>query len=820
MSRDPLLDPLYPPEPDPFAPVGPMQPLDPMDPAIQPISADPMMPQTPEESFMAGAEGAYGAEPNLLDEEIALQNAENEPEPNFPMAPQLKVSDKEKERLWKLIEENYIGAQIDHRARQEKFARNYEAMRRRVGQPGSKSNFSVPLIKWQVLALLAKVVDGLFGDDAEISSMAVEPNDLENAEAVGNYLTWLLFNAMDSKEPLTVGALRAILNGRSHFFVPYVRQEYDTPDSIECDYEGPKLCSLNPDDLVVPGEDAHCVDDFTWVLRKYWTTPDEIVALAGKIYFDEWAKPEKFRKLYEIAQDKTRREIWAYGGDETKTEQDRAESVERNWNHSAGEGILVWEWYGKYRLPKRTRAGNFRDGGDLDDFTNREIRTTDIVVRCFPQLDKHGIAGIQSLVEMYPKMRKRRPFGEITLNRDGSYWPPSLPEQLEDIEAELSVSENLLIDGGEIATHPLIFARPSMLATMQAIRYEPGMVIPSDQPSDVNVVNVNPNMTYALAHQQNLIGFAERVTGINDMNSGRQSDRPNAPRTARQTIAYLDQGNTRLNLSMTNIRDGLRKLIKYIWELDCQYAPPTKFFRITGKSGAGVLDRQQFGKMTPKERAGRYDFDIKFATSSHSKEAKKAALTEFAGIALATPLMQQNLEGQWHLLNEYSNIFNFFDFGRMVPRPPALPQPMHPDDEWQKMIQGEEVEVHPNDDHKLHINVHIKHVAQEMEADPSDKNLDAIRQMYHHIAAHEQGAIQQAQQEAQMQALQQVGQLIGGVAAGAQAIQGQAKGGSSIFGGGGESGGQPGMAGLMGAGQGQPGSLSLPGEESLDAGMA
>lgn len=751
-------------------------------------------------------------EPNLLDEEIAFQEVENEPQLTAPLARQLKLSRKERERLWWVINQGYQDALVDHRARQSKFARYYEAMRRRVGMSGGeagRSNFSVPLTKWQVYTKWAKTLDGLFGDDAEITASPTAPSDAENAEAIGRYMSWRVLSAMQAIEPLSIFVFRQIVNGRAHAFVPYIRQEYDTPDGVECDYEGPKLYPLCPDDFIVPGEDAQCVDDFSWVLRRYWTTPDEVVRMAGVLYFDEWAKPEGFQKLYKAAQDKKRRDEQI---DETKREMDRAEGVERNDSLSAGESLEVWEWYGKYRLPK----GKAGDGGNFDDFRKRNRQRTEIVVRVFPALGNEGIGGAQSLVEMYPKMRKRRPFVEAAVVKDGSYWSPGLPELLEDIEQELTVSENLLIDAGEIAVGPLIFMKPHAAANMEATRYEPKMMIPVDDPQrDVNVVNVNPNMNYVLAHQQNLIGFAERVTGINDMNSGRQSDRPNAPRTARQTVALLDEGNIRVNLDLTTLRDDLSKMLRYIWDLDTQYAPPEVFYRVTDRRAKGLFDKNKFGKMTAKERGGRYDFDIKFATSSHSREARKQALLEMTQIFMTIPLFAQNPNAQWKWINKLCESYGIYNFAEMVQKPPDLPLPMAPEDEWPKILQGDEVHVHPGDNHQVHMDLHTKAIADEMEASPKDRDLAAIRQMMYHIQEHQVGLVQQQKQQQVMAGLNALGSVLGTVIGTAQGGQGgQLNAGENAGG----NGGDLGLAQLLGAGQGQPGSLSLPNEAMLDAG--
>ena len=53
-----------------------------------------------------------------------------------------------------------------------------------------KSNFHVPLTQWQILAKLAKEVDALLGDEAEVVVRPIGPADAKLAPKVSRYMNW------------------------------------------------------------------------------------------------------------------------------------------------------------------------------------------------------------------------------------------------------------------------------------------------------------------------------------------------------------------------------------------------------------------------------------------------------------------------------------------------------------------------------------------------------------------------------------------------------------------------------------------------------
>src|SRR5688572_6377089 len=111
----------------------------------------------------------------------------------------LQFSEAETEKLITRIEADFSGAITDHQGRMGKFNRFYKMWRSRIppiGGTDMKSNYKVPLTKWQLLAKWAIEIDALFGDDAEVIADPTAPLDEKNVIKVGRYLTWRVFKYM------------------------------------------------------------------------------------------------------------------------------------------------------------------------------------------------------------------------------------------------------------------------------------------------------------------------------------------------------------------------------------------------------------------------------------------------------------------------------------------------------------------------------------------------------------------------------------------------------------------------------------------------
>lgn len=646
-------------------------------------------------------------------------------------APQLVLSTTETNRLINRVLTDYRNDVADHQVRMARFTRYYRKWRNLTDMPAmgeeAAANYTVPITQWQTSSKLAKEISSLLGDDAEIVAKPVGPSDRRRNKLVSLYMTWQVFDSMRLPNKIYEFAFRKILFGRSHAYAPWRRDTYMVPlkDGTmdeEVDYEGPGFEPLWPDDLMVPAEDARTIQEFSHVIRKYRATANDM--LLGEEHGNYQAISDNYQKLVDFQSMRRQRDSYS---DEMKLQKDLAEGVSYEGSLSGSNAMPVYEWYGRWRKLKGKKDAR------ENNLEGRDRYESELVVRFLPDLNM--IVGIQDLALMYPRMKDRRPFVEASLMRDGSYWGAGFGEMLEDIEIELSKNHNLLTEAGELSVGPVIFYRPASGYDPGTSTWGPKTAIPTEDPSGVNAVQMRADLSYAVAREQQLTGYGERVTGITDMQLGRTQDRPNAPRTARQTMALLSEGDVRAELDTGVLREDFGAILSRFWLLNTMFMPEKQFFRVTEEDANGLFDIKNGGAyMTSEEMGDRYDFDLKFATNVWSKAQNKENELQLYGMDLQNPLVAQNPRALWEVLDRVHKAFGDEGFADIVPRPPDPGLPVEPKEEWTRVLQGEDIAVNPADDDQAHILDHNRRIQSERIT--SGRDDEAILAMVQHVQQH------------------------------------------------------------------------------------
>lgn len=635
---------------------------------------------------------------------------------------QLTFPANELNRLKNRIEEDYNAAISDHEERMRRNQTYYLRWRGRTEPVGTRAPlFRVPVTQWHVYSKWAKEQSSLFGADAQVVAKPVGPNDQRQTRKIERFENWRLFSSMKIQNPATVFNFRKILFGRSIAYAPWVRDTYTVPleggGELEVvSFEGPGFYPQWPDDIIVPAEDAETIHDFSFVIRKYRATPNDLLRGEGGLY---QGIRENFEAIVQHAANRRQREDRS---DRVKEVKDLAEGVLYEGNLSAGHTVQIHEWYGRWRKLKGKKDAR------EDNLTARETFESDIVVRYIPEMQL--IVGLQDLKDLYPAKKNRRPFVESALVRDGSYWPPSFGEMLERIEQELSENHNLATKAGKLSVGPVIFYNPASGFDPDSFEYEPGMAIAIDDPNMVKAFEMRADLNYPVVKEQTVLGYGERVTGVTDMNMGRSSDRPNAPKTARATLALLEEGDVRASLDMSVLREDWGNIISHFWSLECMYAPKSLFFRVAEDDADGLALERGGATLTEDDRTGTYDFDLKFATNVWSREQQKQDKLALYQLDLQNPLVINNPRALWKVLDGIHKAFGDDRFIDLVPEPPDMGLPVNPKEEWTRLLQGEDILVNPLDNDELHIMDHNRRLKDAQ----SNPNLD--ENAYNALVAH------------------------------------------------------------------------------------
>lgn len=643
---------------------------------------------------------------------------------------QITLPDHELTKLADRIEEDYRGAITDHRSRMDRFQRYWRKYRNRLDPedrdiPQTDSNFNVPLIQWQVLGKWASEMESLFGGDAKIIAEPVGPSDHRIVKKVGTYMTARVLRQIGISRSFAPFQFRRILFGRSFAYAPWEEEMYETDEGLQVWYEGSAFHPLEMDDFIVPGEEVQTLHDFSFVIRKNRVRPQDLLRGEKMGKYQGISKPETWKEIMRAAVENRQRDE---DGDDIRREHDAAEGVERESPQSTTEGLTVHHWYGRWRPLRGSGAA------DLYDFDKREMDEQQIVVAYVP--DIHKIVSVQRLVDLYPRARRKRPFVETSLVKDGTYWSMGLGEMLESIDDASTANYRLFDTAGQLTVGPVIMYRPSAGGVIEEFKYRPNMAIPTEDPASVRVVNVNFNPEYSLANAQQLHAMAERITGYTDQQAGRASDRPNAPRTARGQIALLERGDVRASLDTRGLSEDLSEIISHLWQLEQDFQTEDVFFRVTEEDANGLFDVRKGGAhMTPQEFGGRYDFKMKFAVTREEREAQAERVLSAYQLLVQNPLVMQSAQALWALAEKVWRALGFENFHDIVPAPPDAGTPKRPREEWSMMLQGEQVDVNPMDHDDLHLREHIKDLEDYRTAERPDEG--ARNMMLDHVAEHQ-----------------------------------------------------------------------------------
>jgi len=482
--------------------------------------------------------------------------------------------------------------------------------------------------------------------------------------------------------------------------------------------------------------------------------------------------------------------------DPVRDEQERSKGVnfDDQTSRRPARGLWVWDWFGYWRPLKKSQAD-----GETDDLTYRESYEADWMVSYIP--DMREIVGCRDLLQLYPRMRRRRPFVDSSLVKDGSYWSMGFGQMLQDVETEGTLNNQLLTAAGELTVYPVIFYKRDSGLNQRVERLTPGTMIPTEDPGGVNVISLRPNLEYAVMRNQDILSIGERTTGITDQSMGRSIDRPNAPRTATGQLALIEEGNVRAYLDATILREDIEQIIDDIWMLDSDLAQkedPGVWFRVTESEAEGPagFDVERGGAyMTAQEFGGQYDFRLKLAVSAYSREAQAQKVITLYDRAMLNPVVATNPAAMWAVLNRLAEALGVDNFEALVPAPPQPDLPKTPDQEWNEMLEGnDQVLPNPQDNDQLHLIEHGKQLSQSR----NDPNADVqARQLLikHIMQTREQMASKQAMQALTQQLIQSI-QPEGGPGAPnlQQLLGGVAQGGVPGIPGGGMPGGAPGPA--------------------------
>ncbi len=641
-----------------------------------------------------------------------------------PSDKQLQLETEDRQELTSLIQKHWTQGASDLQDRGKAMAR-WERLWRNLPDPNASedsSNFQIPLVLWQILNSVAKEIGSLFGEDTEIMVKPVGETDSKRVDKVRRWMNWRVRNLGLLRKCYDFAVMRKIFGTVIAYLqwketkrkvidlVPEKITEYETqidpqtglpaqvpvektvvrPQEREVlDSMGLDITIDNIEDWVVPTS-ATTLEDAEYFIRRLTLTVDEILDLKDQGKLDaSLFTPEFVNELYKLAE--TSKSDLAPAPDPGRSVRDVKDeaSATPSVPYGSENRLTIYNWFGKFRLRKK--------GGKKSGKPEREERAERIVAFYSPQLVK--LLGASRLVDIFPD--GRLPFVKDDNIRDPNrFWGVGFSELLEPINLEMNAIHNITTDAGLNAVGPVIVYKPMSGFVPEKFKYEPNMCIPVNDPNnDVKALQIGAvNMAPYVALMPQLLAMAERLTGLTETQLGRQFSGPNAPRTVGQQQMLQAESSQRISLDIQMQRLAFKEILQRIWEADKRWLPKPFFYRVTEQEGKDVL--------TDEDMMGDYDFSIGPETVFLNRTQITQETLQAMSIAASSPIVQQNPAVMVEVLRKVFKQLHLPDLAMLLPDTESMTPPQSPEQENVRLLQGEDVDPHPQDNHVRHKEVH------------------------------------------------------------------------------------------------------------------
>jgi hypothetical protein len=191
----------------------------------------------------------------------------------------------------------------------------------------------------------------------------------------------------------------------------------------------------------------------------------------------------------------------------------------------------------------------------------------------------------------------RRPFVPFSfVPICGRIYGIGLGEMLEDLQAEAATIINQMNDRENLMNNPTMLVEQNAGISPSVFRnLPPGSAIPVRNVERVRPLEWAKDPHSGIQILQQIYAFSEQIAGIGDISTGVQPNRPNAPRTARGTLALISESNIIVDTHVLNAQFmAFQELLHQIDGLNKQYVPAERVFFVIGEEDPLKITREDF----------------------------------------------------------------------------------------------------------------------------------------------------------------------------------------------------------------------------------
>jgi hypothetical protein len=454
--------------------------------------------------------------------------------------------------------------------------------------------------------------------------------------------------------------------------IPTVRTEYDDVIRTEKTWEGPVFERLAPEDvLIIGGGDPQ---DSDAVIQSTMMTASELLTLADRKIFNI----EAVNKVLSSGPD-------SYIDNE-------ASNIYHQRSRNAGQSdIDTPARLDRYKILECYMKADVDGSGINSDIVLWVHRSSRTLLR-------------STFLHRITKNGRRPIFKTDFIRRPGQEYGTGILEVIHPLSVEMDAMHNMRIDFGTLSTMPFGFYRPTSSIDPETIQLEPGALIPVDNPqTDIFFPQLGNRTAFGIQEEAALQQMVDRLTGISDLTLGVLSSQQGATRTATGTRALVGELSANLDVFVRRLNITWKQVLEYLVDMLQEKLPSNFDYRIFGDSSARYWDR-----INSREEI-RGDFDIEISPNSSSSnqqllEQRAMELLQLTSNPIDLQLGIITAQERYEAIKNFLKVRGIKDFSQYVREPADLEPWITPEEEANKVLRGDPVEVTPNMDHQGFIN--------------------------------------------------------------------------------------------------------------------
>jgi hypothetical protein len=292
----------------------------------------------------------------------------------------------------------------------------------------------------------------------------------------------------------------------------------------------------------------------------------------------------------------------------------------------------------------------------------------------------------------------KRPFCAIDFHRrTDTTNPVGLVELTYSLTKEMDAMHNMRIDFGLLSTMPFGFYRASSSLAQEKIPFEPGALIPLDNPqADVYFPNLGNRTSFGFQEEAALYQIIERMTSVSDLALGVLGAQ-GAARTATGARVVSAESNTNLDIYLKRMNRGFKKLLQGMFEMIQERIEPGFQFRLLGDDGNNYWRSIK----SREEIRGIYDFELEGSSANSNKQVQMDTAQQLYQIT-ANPLdIQLGLispQERYEAVKHYLQSLGVKNFSKYIRKPDGTTRLFTPEEIANRILAGVDVRLGPEQD--------------------------------------------------------------------------------------------------------------------------